>query len=1347
MELNTGPSISGGGGDGVKGGGKGIVSLKIFAPAIVFTIIMFGTLAWYAWYSYRHLTAVETQHFKATELVGRITHFDEVLTMSARMSAATGDPQWERRYGEYEPQLDAAIKDVTDLAPAAFMSEAAARTDAANVRLVEMEREAFGLVRDGDRQSAMATLHSVEYGEQKRIYSEGMKDFTEGLQRHTHAELRRHRRQILIAASFVAVSASLVLFVWVGMLQKLKYGSERRSSKKALRRSEAQFKDFFENTAVGFYRTRPDGRILVANPALVRMLGYSSFEELAQRNLEKEGYEPQYSRSEFKERIEKEGRVVGLESAWAKRDGTALFIIENSRAVRDEDGNTLYYEGTAEDITERRKIGETLRRSEERFRFMVETTSDWVWEVDRNGIYTYCSPKVKDLLGYERGEIVGKTPFDLMPSDEAERVGEIFRNTMASQGSFERLENVNLHKDGRVVVLETSGVPIFDPDGGIVGYHGIDRDITDRKKAEDAVLAERNKLQSVVGTIQYGLTIQDLEYNLTYQNDYMTRIFGEHLGEKCYSVIHGIEQVCDGCPVVPSLKDGKPHTSIRKVVLSSGEVTYWENIASPIRDADGNIISCLKVVNNITDRKKEQEALAASEEKFRIITEQSFDAVMTADLDGTFTYISPSGLRIFGYRQDEMIGMKVAELVCEGDMPKVIQEFKDIAAGKTVEGHEVKIMRKNGSIGLIELHSGPVFRDGEVVGAQASARDITERKKAEEEVNKFKTIAERAGHGVGMIDLEGNLIYVNESFAEMHGYGVDELIGKNVSIFHTKEQMERVSRLNDQLVREGSFVGEDVWHKRKDNTTFPALMNGTLVRGEKEQPLFMVATAIDITERKRAEAALRQSEQRYRTLVENLPQRVFLKDRNLIYVSCNENFARDLGINPKEVRGKSDYDFFATELAEKYRADDKGVVESGEIKDIDEVYIVGGEEMTVHTVKTPVRDEKGNVAGVLGIFWDVTEQKRLERALSESEEKYRTLVETAGETIVTMDRDGVYLFMNKTAAERLGGKPEDYIGKTMWDAFPKEVADRQIAIVRGVIDTGKGGNYVGSTQLQGQMRWYNTTVEPLRDSSGEVTAALILARDIHEIRQAEMELETYREKMTRAERLASLGTLSATLAHELAQPLTVIGLSIADSLAELEGITCPASVTEGLRDSLNEVSSVTSIVERFRSFARKSSGKTVERVELGVVAERVVKFLGKGAEQVGLALQFKGVDELPAVYLNEKDVEQLFFALVQNAIHAADGKKDRELIIDGAVKDGYIELRFSDNCGGIDQADVDKVFEPFFTTKPAGEGTGLGLCIVERVAERSGGRVRVENRPGEGVTFVVTLGIGENTMS
>jgi PAS domain S-box-containing protein len=142
---------------------------------------------------------------------------------------------------------------------------------------------------------------------------------------------------------------------------------------------------------------------------------------------------------------------------------------------------------------------------------------------------------------------------------------------------------------------------------------------------------------------------------------------------------------------------------------------------------------------------------------------------------------------------------------------------------------------------------------------------------------------------------------------------------------------------------------------------------------------------LESSERKKAMADLRARESKYRTLLENLPQKIFFKDRNSVYISCNENYARDLKIEAEEIAGKTDYDFYPRQLADKYRADDRGIVESGGTKDIEEKYIVDGQGLTVHTVKTPVRDEQGNVTGILGIFWDITERKQLERLLRESE--------------------------------------------------------------------------------------------------------------------------------------------------------------------------------------------------------------------------------------------------------------------------------------------------------------------------------------------------------------------------
>src|ERR1017187_6835356 len=154
-----------------------------------------------------------------------------------------------------------------------------------------------------------------------------------------------------------------------------------------------------------------------------------------------------------------------------------------------------------------------------------------------------------------------------------------------------------------------------------------------------------------------------------------------------------------------------------------------------------------------------------------------------------------------------------------------------------------------------------------------------------------------------------------------------------------------------------------------------------------------VAVFDNITERKRAETVLKESEARYRTLLENIPQQIFMKSRTFRYVSVNENYARDLGIRPEEAVGKVDYDLFPKELADKYRADDERVMETAQSEDFEEQYVQGGSKKWIHTIKTPVRDSDGEIIGVLAVFWDITGRKRADEALRESEAKLRGLTE------------------------------------------------------------------------------------------------------------------------------------------------------------------------------------------------------------------------------------------------------------------------------------------------------------------------------------------------------------------
>jgi PAS domain S-box-containing protein len=243
----------------------------------------------------------------------------------------------------------------------------------------------------------------------------------------------------------------------------------------------------------GFLKYRGLNREQVIGRSVLEVLGKDVFEKAVKKNLDT-CFQGEVVRYEMKYIYPKLGERDLL---------VQYFPIENSNGI-----NRVV--SVIRDITDRKQMERTLRESEQRFRSLVETTSDWVWEVDEHGFYTYASPKVKELLGYDPGEVIGKKPFDFMPLEEAERTAKLFRDIVKFRKPFMRLENTNVHKNGHLVVLETSGVPIFEKDGNFAGYRGIDRDITERERAEEdrknlEARIQRMEKMEALGTLAGGV--------------------------------------------------------------------------------------------------------------------------------------------------------------------------------------------------------------------------------------------------------------------------------------------------------------------------------------------------------------------------------------------------------------------------------------------------------------------------------------------------------------------------------------------------------------------------------------------------------------------------------------------------------------------------------------------------------------------------------------------------------------------------------------------------------------------------------------------------------------------------
>jgi PAS domain S-box-containing protein len=588
-------------------------------------------------------------------------------------------------------------------------------------------------------------------------------------------------------------------------------------------------------------------------------------------------------------------------------------------------------------------------------------------------------------------------------------------------------------------------------------------------------------------------------------------------------------------------------------------------------------------------------------------------------------------------------------------------------------------------------------------------------------------------------DRQGIVRSMNRAVKEMFGFEPSEIIGTRYNRWAHESEWGKTEAALAEVLQGGRVTHRIAVSDKEGRERYVEIsVSPLMVKGRIEGTQGVVR---DVTAHHDAERCVRESEATLRALFNAVRESIFLVEPDGRVLALNETAARRLGHSVEEMIGRKPTDVVPSRmshnLAERREAVIRQVAETGQAAHFEDERAGISFEISMY----PVFDAGGTVANVAVFARDVTEHKQLQRQLQESEERYRVVVETAGETIAVVDAQGVFAFMNTTAAQRLGGQAADLVGKTMWELFPKEIADRQVQTVRRVIETREGVNVIVPTVVQGELRWYNTTVEPLKDSAGAVTAALLVARDIHELRTAQQELETYREKMIRAEHVASLGTLSAMLSHEMTQPLTVIRLSIQNAMETLAGTALPPTVLEDLKDALAEVSHVTAIVRRLREFTGRLSDGAVANISLAATAHRVMRLLEESARKARVALEVHSLEELPPIQACGRDVEQIFFALAQNAIQAAAGTRDRFFRVLGAQRDGGVELQFADDCGGIAPEVLEHIFEPFFTTKPPGEGTGLGLCLVERIVSQAGGRLKVDSHWGQGTTFFVTLPI------
>ncbi|MDN3512237.1 MAG: PAS domain S-box protein [Candidatus Jettenia sp.] len=552
----------------------------------------------------------------------------------------------------------------------------------------------------------------------------------------------------------------------------------------------------------------------------------------------------------------------------------------------------------------RREI-ENRKQTEERlkkYEILFSEIRDLAYICDTKGNILFVNKIFGILTGHKPEEFFGKPFASLFDEENLKKAIDVYTRTVKGESL---LFELSFKDTGRV--CEYKNFPLRDEKGNITGVLGTARDVTEQRQAEAALRKSEASLANAQRIAHVGNWEWDKEKNTLYWSEEVYRIFGlsPQTSDTSYEIflnaIYPGDREYVKKSIHEALYEGKPFIIDHRISLPDGTVHFAHCQGEVIYDTTGKPIQMNGTIQDVTELKKIEEELKTLNKSL-----------------------------------EKRVTKRTAELIMVNEKLQ-----KEIAEHKL---------------------------------ADESLHESEER---------YRSLVENALDVIYTLTVDGTIVSLNTAFETITGWSHTEWLHKQfIPLVHPDDRsiaLELLQRVHYKEVPpafELRILSKSGNYLIGEFKVTPQIRKGSVIG--------ILGIARDITERKRAEDVLRASESKYRLLIENLPQRIFFKDKDLRFVSCNENLARDFHIRPDEITGKTDYDFFSKELAEKYRAEDKQIMESGQTDDREEEYSKDGKTLIVRMVRTPIKDEKGNVLGILGAFLDITEKITLQREAERS---------------------------------------------------------------------------------------------------------------------------------------------------------------------------------------------------------------------------------------------------------------------------------------------------------------------------------------------------------------------------
>jgi two-component system, chemotaxis family, CheB/CheR fusion protein len=998
------------------------------------------------------------------------------------------------------------------------------------------------------------------------------------------------------------------------------------------------------------------------------------------------------------------------------------------------------------DVSQLKRAEDALRQTSEREHFLaevVENASTPFGVGAPDGSLLLFNRAFAELTGYSREELEQRRltwATDLTPPEWREREMEILSKASRT-GEPVRYEKEYIRKDGSRVPVELFVQPVLDGQGQVVHYRSFLSDISERKRAEAALRQSEDLLSFSLATAKTGAWDLDLVDHTAHRSLQHDQIFGyqELLPQWTYEMF--IEHV------LPEDREAVDR-NFRQAIATRGDwsfecrilrhdgVTRWIWAAGRHRvDETGQPRRMAGIVQDITERKQAEAALRESHDRTSAILESIADAFYSLDDEWRFVVVNPAAERApFGRPASELLGKVIWDVFPAIPGTRIYQHYLDAVQKRSHEHYEAQ--------SPLNGRWYEVFMFPRTGGLDVYMRDITKRKGAEEALRLSEEKFAKAFHGntaaMAITRLhDGLFIDVNQRYLEITGWARDEVVGDKsprLNIWRDPKDRDRFVR---ELQQHGMIRNAEFTFSRKGGGEWTGLVSSEVSMLGGEQVIINSIT--DITERKKAEEALRESELRFRLALRNAPVSVAAQDRELKFIwAYNQRTAR-----PEEIVGRSDEDIFTPEEAARITAIKRRVLDEGIELRAQMWFDRPNGRVFLDICWEPLRDQAGRVTGVATATVDLTPIKLAEDSLKESEGRFRTMANAIPQLAWMANPDGYITWYNQRWYEYTGTTAEQMEGWGWQRVHDPGELPRVLERWKGSIASGELFDMVFPLRgADGVFRPFLTRILPLKDADGRVVQWFGTNTDISERMKAEEALRVANAQLAEADQRKN--EFLAVLSHELRNPLT----PIRNSLYILERVTPGGDQARRAQEVIGRQSGqLARLVDDLLDVTRISRNKIQLQhgpLDLNELVRRTVEDHHSLFEGKGIAVETALAEQRLPMSGDAARLAQMVGNLLQNAAKFTPAGGRVAVSTAVAPSGGRAILRISDNGVGIEPAMLTRLFQPFTqaeaTLDRSKGGLGLGLALVKGLVEMHGGDVRAHSDgPGRGAEFVVEL--------